>query len=105
MCTPCCACWSQASAAEPHGSLTPVDIRVGIKPASVTDVETPLLVVNLFEGVTEPGGATGAVDAALGGQIRRLIADGEVRGESATLTIIHNPASGLNSNGLAAQRV
>ena len=26
-----------------------------------------MLVVNLFEGVTSPGGATGAVDKAIGG--------------------------------------
>jgi leucyl aminopeptidase len=78
-------------------------VEIRVRPASVTDIETPLLVVNLFEGVTEPGGATGAVDAALGGQIRRLIADGEIRGEAATLTVIHNP--GGASNGLKAQRV
>jgi leucyl aminopeptidase len=29
------------------------------------------IVVNLFEGVTAPGGATGAVDAALDGMISR----------------------------------
>ena len=58
--------------------------------ASVTEIDTPLLVVNLFEGVTQPSGATGAVDAALGGQISRLIADGEITGEPATITVIHN---------------
>jgi leucyl aminopeptidase len=76
-------------------------VEIRVQAASVTDVETPLLVVNLFEGVTEPGGATGAVDAALGGQIKRLIAEGEIRGEPATLTLIHNGGS----NGLKAQRV
>ncbi len=30
------------------------------------------IVVNLFEGVTEPGGATGALDQALDGAIRAL---------------------------------
>ena len=59
-----------------------MDLRV--QQASVTEIDTPLLVVNLFEGVTQPGGATGAVDAALGGQISRLIADGEITGEPAT---------------------
>src|SRR5919198_1454645 len=76
-----------------------LDIRV--QPTSVTEIETPLLVVNLFEGVTSPGGATGAVDTALGGQISRLIADGEIRGEAATITVIHNPGA----SGLKARRV
>jgi leucyl aminopeptidase len=76
-----------------------VDLRV--QQGSVTEIETPLLVVNLFEGVTQPAGATGAVDAALGGQITRLIADGEITGEAATLTVIHNAGHA----GLAAHRV
>jgi leucyl aminopeptidase len=65
-----------------------VDLRV--RQGSVTEIDTPLLVVNLFEGVTQPGGATGAVDAALGGQISRLIADGEITGEAASVHVIHN---------------
>ena len=65
-----------------------MDLRV--QRVSVTEIETPLLVVNLFEGVTQPGGATGAVDTALGGQISQLIADGEITGEPATVTVIHN---------------
>jgi leucyl aminopeptidase len=69
-----------------------VDLRV--RQASVTEIETPLLVVNLFEGVTQPGGATGAVDRALGGQISQLIADGEINGEPATVTVIHNTGNG-----------
>ncbi|MBI2864643.1 MAG: leucyl aminopeptidase [Chloroflexi bacterium] len=47
------------------------------------------VVVNLFEGVKTPGGATGAIDAALGGAISQLIADGEIKGKSSEVTIIH----------------
>jgi leucyl aminopeptidase len=56
---------------------------------SVTEVQTPLLAVNLFEGVTSPGGATGAVDGALGGLITRLIAEGEIKGKLDEITLIH----------------
>jgi leucyl aminopeptidase len=56
---------------------------------SVTEVETPLLAVNLFEGVTQPGGATGAVDRALGGLISELIADGEIKGKLEDVAILH----------------
>ena len=47
------------------------------------------VIVNLFEGVTSPGGATGAVDRALGGGINQLIAEGEIRGKKDELTLIH----------------
>ena len=80
-----------------------MDLRV--QQASVTDIETPLLVVNLFEGVTQPGGATGAVDRALGGQISQLIADGEINGEPATITVIHNGHLANGQSPLKARRV
>lgn len=70
-----------------------------VEQGSVTDVQTPLLVVNLFEGVVTPGGATGAVDRALGGLISRLIADGEIKGKLEDVTIIHTLGK------LPAQRV
>ena len=59
------------------------------KHGSVTEVSTPLVAVNLFEGVTTPGGATGAVDKALGGMISRLIAEGEIKGKLDEVTLIH----------------
>jgi leucyl aminopeptidase len=80
-----------------------VDLRV--QQASVTEVDTPLLVVNLFEGVTQPGGATGAVDQALGGQITELIKEGEITGEPATVTVIHNGTASNGHTGLKARRV
>ena len=52
-----------------------MDLRV--QQGSVTQIDTPLLVVSVFEGQTQPVAATAAVDAALGGQISRLIAAGD----------------------------
>jgi len=77
-------------------------VELRVQQASVTDIETPLLVVNLFEGVAQPSGATGAVDQALSGQISHLIAEGEITGEPATITVIHtNNHAGLNANRIA----
>ncbi len=64
-------------------------MRVTFANLSVTEIETPLLVVNLFEGVTQPTGATGAVDAALDNVISRLIADKEVTGKLNEVTVLH----------------
>ena len=55
----------------------------------ISTTEADVLVVNLFEGVTRPGGATGAVDRALDGAISRLIELGDVRGKAGERTVIH----------------
>jgi leucyl aminopeptidase len=58
--------------------------------ADATGIETDALIVNLFEGVSQPGGATGAVDLALGGAIAELIAAGEIKGKLGENTLIHS---------------
>jgi len=52
-------------------------------------IETDAIVVNLFEGVEQPGGATAAVDKALEGTIASLISRGEIRGKFGEVNIIH----------------
>lgn len=56
--------------------------------SSLTDVICDALVINLFEGVTLPTGATGAIDAATGGQISRLIRDRKNAGKFGTTTVL-----------------
>lgn len=56
-------------------------MNLEVKRGAIQDEQTELIVVNLFEEVAEPGGATGAVDKALGGQIRDLIASGDFKGK------------------------
>lgn len=64
-----------------------MDIKV--VSGDVTAQQVGAVVVNLFEGVTSPGGATGAVDSALGGAISQLIEDGEIKGKLGETTLIH----------------
>ncbi len=64
-----------------------MDIRV--EPGDIASSSADVVVVNLFEGVTSPGGGTGALDAALDGAISRLIALGDIRGKSSEFTLIH----------------
>ncbi|PKB79021.1 MAG: leucyl aminopeptidase [SAR202 cluster bacterium Io17-Chloro-G9] len=79
-----------------------MEIKVSV--GNVTQIETPALVVNLFQGVTQPGGATGAVDQALDGAISDLIHDGEIKGRLGEMTLIHTmgkiPASRVVVTGL-----
>ncbi len=64
-------------------------MKINVETQDVAAVATPALVVNLFSGVTAPGGATGAVDAALDGVISRLIAEGEIKGKLGDVTLLH----------------
>ncbi len=64
-----------------------MDIRVVV--GDVTRFRGDALVVNLFEGVKAPAGATGAVDAAMGGLIRKLMRAGEVKGKWGEQTLLH----------------
>ena len=64
-------------------------MEIRVVAGDITGLTADAAVVNLFEGVREPGGATGAMDRALEGGIRRLIAAGEVRGKLGELTVVH----------------
>ncbi len=54
-----------------------IDVVIG----EIQQQPAQAIVVNLFQGVTQPGGATGAVDEALGGWIQTLIAEGDFKGK------------------------
>jgi len=64
-------------------------VEIYVKTGEIQQDNTDLIVVNLFDGVTEPGGATGAVDMALGGRISRLIADGDFRGKARETALLY----------------
>jgi leucyl aminopeptidase len=68
-------------------------LEVVVVQSDVTEIDADILVVNLFEGVASPGGATGAVDKALSGLISELISDGEITGSASEMTLIHTPNS------------
>ncbi len=64
-------------------------MEIRVLQGSITEVTSDVVVVNLFEGVASPGGATGAVDSALGGAISDLIGSGEIKGKLNETTLIH----------------
>ncbi|MEA1958535.1 MAG: leucyl aminopeptidase [Chloroflexota bacterium] len=55
----------------------------------ITKLAADAVIVNLFEGVKRPSGATAAVDKALGGAIAKLIKQGEIKGKRGEITLIH----------------
>jgi len=66
-------------------------MKTRVECASIADYKCDLLVVNLFEGVKQPGGAAGAADKALNGLISKLCRDGEIDGKLGKVTLIHCP--------------
>ena len=65
-------------------------MEVKVVSGDITGLSINAIIVNLFEGVKKPGGATGAVDKALGGLITKLISEGEIKGKQNELTLIHS---------------
>lgn len=65
-------------------------MEVKVISGDITKIETDAIVVNLFEGVKSPGGATGAVDKALDNIITALIKQGEFKGKFSDISIIHS---------------
>ncbi len=64
-------------------------VKVSAKAGDITKEQADAIVVNLFEGVTSPGGGTGTVDRALDGAISSLIADGECKGKQGEIALVH----------------
>jgi len=62
---------------------------VSVSQGSIQNSDADTLVVNLFQGVTEPGGATGAVDGALEGAIRELIGGGDFQGKEGEVAVLY----------------
>ncbi len=64
-------------------------MKVKVISGNIIDLKVDGIIVNLFEGMKTPGGATGAVDKAMDGAISNLIAKGQIRGKLNETTLIH----------------
>ncbi len=82
-------------------------MEIQVVAGSIQSFEDDLIVVNLFEGVEMPEGATGAVDQAMSGAIRELIADGDFQGKRGEIVVLYPrgaiPASRVVVVGLGSQ--
>jgi leucyl aminopeptidase len=65
------------------------DMEIRTSHGDIRESTADTIVVNLFEGVSRPGGATGAVDGGLGGAISELIASGDIRGKLGEITVLY----------------
>ena len=82
-------------------------MEIRVVTGGIQATEDELIVVNLFEGVQEPGGATGAVDQALAGAISEAIAAGDLDGKRGRVALFYTrgaiPARRVLVVGLGAR--
>lgn len=64
-------------------------MKIKVEQGGIQAVEADAIIVNLFKGVAEPGGATGVVNKALNGAIGELIAGGDLRGKSGETAVLY----------------
>jgi leucyl aminopeptidase len=64
-------------------------MQIHVVHGSIQDNKTDTLIVNLFEGVSAPAGATGAVDQALNGAISELITSGDLTGKAGEVGVVY----------------
>lgn len=64
-------------------------MKVIVAQGSIEAYEADTLIVNLFDDVKTPHGATGAVDKALDGAISELIANGDLTGKTGEVRVIY----------------
>src|SRR5687767_1835964 len=82
-------------------------MRLTVASGDITSFKAGAIVVNLFEGVSAPDGATGSVDDAMGGAITQLIKSGDIRGKFGEFTLVHSmgDTAGSGRGKMAAARV
>jgi leucyl aminopeptidase len=82
-------------------------MEIKVVSGAIQATEDELIVVNLFEGVEKPGGATGAVDKAMGGAIGEAIGRGDIRGKRSEVAVFYTrgaiPAARVLVVGLGPQ--
>jgi leucyl aminopeptidase len=64
-------------------------MEISVEQGGIQAAEADTIIVNLFAGVTTPGGATGAVDGALNGAISELIASGDISGAAGEVGVFY----------------
>lgn len=74
-------------------------MKISVLQDNIQNSTADTLIVNLFEGVAEPTGATSAVNQALGGAIGEMIAAGDLNGKAGEVSVVYPRGA------LAAKRV
>ena len=64
-------------------------MEIKVEVGDIAKIEADAIIVNIFEGVEEPGGATAVADRALEGAIGSLVSRGVIKGKFGEVNIVH----------------
>lgn len=64
-------------------------MKLKVQQGGIQESTADTIIVNLFDDVTTPAGATGAVDKALDGAISELIASGDLSGKAGEVAVLY----------------
>ncbi|HUS93897.1 MAG TPA: leucyl aminopeptidase [Patescibacteria group bacterium] len=64
-------------------------MKISLSHGDIKNSSADTIIVNLFAGVTQPGGATRAVDNAMTGAISEIIASGDLTGEAGEVAVLY----------------
>ena len=64
-------------------------MKINVTQGEIQAYQADTLIVNLFDDVTTPSGATGAIDKALDGAISELIASGDLTGKTGEVGVLY----------------
>jgi leucyl aminopeptidase len=64
-------------------------MKITVQQGGIQAIEAEAVIVNLFKGVTQPGGATGVVNQALDGAIAELIESGDLTGKLGQTVVLY----------------
>jgi len=64
-------------------------MKVSLSQGSIQNSSADTIIVNIFAGVTKPGGATGTVDSAMTGAISEIIASGDLTGALGEVAVLY----------------
>lgn len=64
-------------------------MKIHVVQGNIVESDADTIVVNLFEGATETGGATAVVDQALNGMVQELISGGDFRGRLGEVGVVY----------------
>ncbi len=64
-------------------------MKLSVQQGNIQDSQADTVIVNLFQGVQHPGGATGAIDRALDGAVSEIITNGDISGKLGEVAVLY----------------
>ncbi len=64
-------------------------MKLSVRQGNIKDSPADTIIINLFQGVKQPGGATGVIDSALNGAVSEIISNGDISGKLGEIAVLY----------------